>query len=88
MSGKISHHDYYIAVARTAGISIPNDMIESIKNSKDEHFNDIPLKEWDMLAINSRHSLNQALKMHGDTGFTLACGVCSFKALAEEIRSK
>jgi hypothetical protein len=51
LNDEISHSEYYAQFITDTMISnVKNNIgIERIKKSKDEHFNDIPLKEWDAL---------------------------------------
>lgn len=59
---------------------------DNIKNSVDQHFNDIPLQKWDVLAP----SINQCVsrKLLKDTGESLALStsVCIAKAAARKIK--
>ena len=52
LTGAISHHDYYSQFATPEMVKqVSNNIgVERIKNSKDEHLNDIPMKEWDALS--------------------------------------
>lgn len=52
LDGKISHRDYYAQFITATMVQqvIDNIGIERIKNSKDEHLSDIPMKEWDALS--------------------------------------
>lgn len=72
------HHAKYGALVTPSIISLVEDRIgvERIKNSTDEHFNDIPLREWDHLA--------KFIDMSGP----LATKVCIFKAAARVIKAR
>ena len=84
LDNKCSHDDYYgqfvnefrkATVARIIGT-------DNIKNSKDPHFNDIPLHKWDSLPANCTDS---EMKEVGDF-YTLSGKVCIAKACAKQIR--
>lgn len=87
MNNRVSFHDFYLAVAKTAGLTpkvIGPELLERVRRSKDEHLNDIPMPVWDNLGHRFGHGrLNTAFKAHGDF-FSLAGGVCLFKTLARE----
>lgn len=88
MSGKCSHATYYAQFVNANVLCIVAQRIgkDRIKNSKDEHFNDIPLHEWDAL-----HSAVLAARNrfpHGDACFvSLGNSVCIAKEAARQIRA-
>lgn len=57
--------------------------LEAIKNSKNEHFNDIPLPKWDALVPHLGAS--KALISNGDW-LSLSTGVCIAKEAARQIK--
>lgn len=59
--------------------------INVILNSKDEHFNDIPLKKWDLIGL--PYGIRDLLKEAGDF-YTLAGQVCILKAAARQIKKE
>lgn len=63
---------------------------ERIKNSKDPHFNDIPLKEWDNLQCSVRSYAESALRIANGpaAGVSLSDYVCVAKAAAKMIRDE
>lgn len=87
MGGKVTHREFYRAVAETAGIIVTDaKLIDRVKRALadgDEHLNTIPLGEWDMMAVSAQSwgGLHSAFKAHGD-GYSLAGGVCLFKTMA------
>lgn len=58
---------------------------DRIKASKDEHFNDIPLRLWDSLPLTSE--IAAKMRSLGD-GPTLAGKVCVYKTAANQIREE
>lgn len=78
------HHTYYLAVAARSSITtrlFPSAMLEKIKKSKDPHMNDVPLKEWDIIAKSIR-----AIEIYenGKRVYSLSSGVCALKAIAKQ----
>ena len=52
LNGECSHDVYYSQFVNSATIAIvKNTLGEKIKQSKDEHFNDIPLILWDKINL-------------------------------------
>lgn len=86
MDRKCSHREYYAQfvdesvrklVASTIGI-------ERIRKSKDEHLNDIPLKNWDTVAFNIHKGVYEKMKLAGD--FRSNAGdTCILKEAARQI---
>lgn len=78
MDGKCTHSEYYAQWATGYIHSLVKSSIgeEAIKNSQDEHFNDIPLQVWDKLA--------QFVSYFPDN--SLATRVCILKEAARQIR--
>lgn len=58
---------------------------ERIVTSQDPHFNDIPLKRWDMMVPNLPFGINRKLAQYGDN-LSLSTGVCILKEAAQQIR--
>lgn len=84
MTGKVTHQDYYLSVARSAYLSSPALMIRRARialEAGDEHLNTIPLREWDIWSDSCSRQIGRALSLHGDTGYSLGGGVCALKAL-------
>ena len=83
---KISHHDYYMQFATEAMKRqvIRDITVEEIKNSKDEHLNDIPLHRWDSL---SGCMFRGSIMMVRPTGESVspATLVCIYKAIARDL---
>lgn len=83
IAGEYSHRDYYgqfvtSAMANRVAATIGNDRLRA---SEDEHLNDIPLAEWDLIPIGS--SVAAALKECGDY-LTKAGAVCLNKEAARQ----
>lgn len=87
LAGECSHEEYYAQFVTNAVIETVRRHIgeDKIAASTDEHFNDIPLRQWDMLAIH--HTMNmkkfRALQTYG---FTLCDAVCIAKQAARMIK--
>ena len=85
LDNKVTHAEYYRAVAKTAGIGPPLftpaflDRVRKATAEGDEHLNSIPLQEWDNLSC--RLPAAAAFKAHGDST-TLAGCVCLLKTVA------
>lgn len=70
--------DYHVQhVGKSVGVA-------KIKNSTNEHFNDIPLATWDMIRL--APGIVETMKSAGD-GLTLAEQVCINKAAARRIKN-
>jgi hypothetical protein len=84
MNDKCSHREYYSQFVNDNVKGMVNDRIgiDRIKKSKDEHLNDIPLKEWDMCGL--PYGINTLLKSAGD-GFSMAGQVCILKEAAKQL---
>ncbi len=84
-----SHRAYYAQyvtvglisfVARGIGIDV-------ILASTDEHMNDIPLGQWDVLALQVPLKVVEMLKSNGDF-LSLGTGVCILKEAARQIKER
>lgn len=81
MDHKLSHHDFYLWLASFIGIgksALPVS-IDRIKQSNDEHLNDIPLKLWDM----QDYIVRQKAYSKG-LAWSLSDTVCTLKAIAKQ----
>lgn len=88
LDGRVSHHEFYLDMARTRGIALTEtdlrifglkskeELVEKLK--RDEHLNNIPLACFDALTS----SFNA---YHPKQRLTLAEGCCTFKALLIEV---
>ncbi len=77
MAGFLTHHEYYSWLAYEVGFTQSRlaYMAARIKQSTDEHFNDIPLRQWD------------ALHFHPPgLAWSLSDSVCVAKSVARDIR--
>lgn len=85
IDGKFTHREYYgqfvndTIKARLLNYISKNQLLES----KDPHFNDIPLWMWDRID-NNYLGLTQAMRIAGDY-ITKAGFVCIFKEAARQI---
>lgn len=98
MNDEISHHDYYTQFATPEMVEqVRNSIgVDRIRNSKDEHLNDIPLKEWDALSGHSfrgsemigrpqvSRECRDLLSQAGE-GVSSATLTCIYKAIARNI---
>jgi hypothetical protein len=91
------HHDYMIQFATNATRATVARVIgeQRIKNSRDPHFNDIPLREWDALSNPTILAINRKAKIAANEFpnsdptklyWSLSDGVCIAKACARELR--
>lgn len=90
MNNKISHNKYYEQFGKHL-INLVSLRIglKRIQNSKCKHFNDIPLKEWDMLEISVRNQVGLMLREANGkaAGVSLSDCVCVAKSAARIIRA-
>ena len=92
MSGECSHREFYAQFVSDQTIqSVINTFGEKrIKESTDEHFNDIPLKSWDNMYIPM--PLDKIEAATGRTtkwpsrGYSLSDKVCIAKEAAKQIK--
>jgi hypothetical protein len=58
-ANKCDHHTYYAQFVTTRMIEIVKQHIgmDAIRNSKDEHMNDIPLQKWERIKLNIKAAL-------------------------------
>jgi len=94
MAKKISHEDYYGQFVTPAIIRLVENGIgiKEIKNSSDEHFNDIPLAKWDSLHVvnygrgmYSRLACGEKIKSAGESN-SVNTGTCILKQAARIIK--
>ena len=78
-----NHHVYFMQFVDDRIKNIVKRYIgmDVIKNSKDEHFNDIPLKQWDSLPI----AIDRQLLIETGEIYSLAVKVCIAKTAAREL---
>lgn len=86
LNGECTHREFYGAVVKDAGIRYtPEDFIvQRAMESKDGHYNDIPLTAWDAEAAVARPAISRALKAHGDF-WSLAGGLCVVKEAVRQV---
>lgn len=95
-----SHDEYYKQFVNQAIINYVGRIIgiEIIKNSTDEHFNDIPLVRWDALNVGIQqlldkdfykkcHNITYAEEYKNSFLWSLSQAVCIAKAAARVIKS-
>ena len=84
------HHEYYIQFVNQSLIALVSRVIgtDRIKASKDIHFNDIPLKEWDGFVphINSYLEPGIFKKITGHNSYSISDVVCICKTAARIIK--
>lgn len=85
MNNKCSHREYYAQFVTddTKNYVLLRIGRDRIVNSKDEHFNDIPLKLWDLAVPHAPGS--RGFKEAGDW-YSLGTGVCMLKEAARQIK--
>ncbi len=86
MEKRVSHQDYYAAIAREAGISYADseklpEIIAALE-AGDEHLNTIPLRWWDARAVYGVYVMDAALKKFPGEIYSLSTSVCAHKAAA------
>ena len=81
MNKECTHQEYYEEIGKEAGVVIPDDVMNHVRKSTDEHLNDIPLYIWDRTAGWFKHQIAIAKQKRGDF-WSLAGGVCVVKAMA------
>ena len=95
MAGACDHQTYYGQFATPAVVALVAGRIgvDRIKNSKNEHFNDIPLIVWDQLAPIVRSYVggkigesNATTYANGTRTVSLSDCICTAKAAAAKIR--
>ncbi len=82
LNNEISHEDYYLWLSDF--LELPGYLIpftkDQIKNSKDEHFNDLQLSKWD-----SKHdSVLNFVRNKGLKSWSLVETVCCLKTMARQ----
>lgn len=84
LNNEVSHHDYFIQFAtEEMREEVMREIgTDRIKQSKDEHLNDIPLHVWDGLPVPKKclELLEQA-----NEGYSKCAMVCIYKAIAMEL---
>ncbi len=78
-----THNEYYSQFVNegTKKTLLQYISLARLKQSKDEHFNDIPLKEWDNLPV----MVSSTLMIKRGDWMTLAGKVCIYKTCARNI---
>lgn len=61
--------------------------LSNLQKSTDPHFNDIPLRRWDVMVTLLGQTMAKKLKENGDT-LSLGSGVCILKEAAHQIVGK
>ena len=87
LDGKYTHRQYYTQFVNDNVKLMVLDKIglDMIINSKDEHFNDIPITIWDNIGLPC--GIGNLLKSAGDF-YTLAGQVAILKESAKQIKEK
>jgi len=87
LKGKCNHREYYSQFVNDNVKQMIIDRIgkDKIINSKDENFNDIPLKIWDNIGL--PYGICDLLHQVGDF-YTLGGQVCILKEASRQIKDK
>lgn len=87
---RCSHRDYYSQfVTESVRDYVERKIgLETIQNSTDEWFNDIPLKRWDMIAYNLRMIVDDQTLIEAQEGWCLSTSCCIAKEAARQIRER
>lgn len=88
MNNTYTHEEYYAQFysKELENMLLRSISLDEIKNSKDEHFNDIELYRWDSLPFPSETI--KALRDSGDVNAnTLGNKVCVYKAIARRLKT-
>ena len=82
MNHELSHQEFYTWLANKIGITIADLTVtaDRILKSKDPHFNDIPLAQWDGMQPFVRAAAYRA----GMKSWSLSDTVCTTKAVARD----
>jgi len=89
------HRAYYLQFAtdRTRRLVAEYIGTDRIRASTDEHFNDIPLQQWDRLELIIKDTIDRRLLGEaegckpGTFNWSLSTAICIAKAVAAEIRN-
>lgn len=90
MSKKATHEEYYGQFVNDSVVRIVKRSIgeDRIKNSTDEHFNDISLDSWDRLHGLIHNVVGKEVRLaNGSGGYSLSDSVCVAKAAARQIKN-
>ena len=81
------HNDFYDQLVNDMNKSLVKMVIgeDRIVKSKDPHFNDIPLKLWDIISFNA---LKASKFREFGLPYSLSTGVCLAKACARQIKEE
>ena len=87
--GMHAHRAYYAQFVneRTIARVVSSIGAKELRASRDKHFNDIPLKRWDAIALSRRLPLAMSFEDAGDYA-TLAGLVCVAKEAADQWRER
>ncbi len=88
MAKKVTHREYYgqFANGYVKELVLRRFKLKRLLQSKDEHLNDIPLREWDNLAICIPDSVKSAICKANESGvYSLSDGVCTVKEAAKQV---
>ena len=89
MNKECTHDEYYSQFVNSNVIDAVNLCIgnDKILSSKCEHFNDIPLKNWDDMNLTIRALCGRSIaNANGTGGISLSDTVCVAKAAARQIK--
>ena len=88
MAGEATHQEYYDPFVTEAVVaSVKNRFGKALLTSRDPYFNDIPLTQWDQIAMQLRPVLDRRIsEANGSGGVSLSDLVCTVKAAARRIK--
>lgn len=89
VEGMRKHREYYSQFVTENTINYVIKFIgeKRLRDSKDQHLNDIPLQEWDSLAIFCKPTHSVKLKEAG-AFWSLSAGVCILKEASRQFLEK
>ena len=87
LAKECTHREYWAQFVTDSIVrTIANAFGDSLINSKDPHFNDIPLERWDRLANFYKEHIARVNKALGNGHvYSLSDGVCMLKEAARQI---
>lgn len=87
---KCDHDQYYSQFVTDSIINLVERRIglDTILDSTDEWFNDIPLKRWDELVFYIQPLVNSEVIIKTQEGWSISTGVCIAKQAAKMLREQ
>lgn len=88
MNGEVSRDEYFVALAIYCELRISDALVREARqalNAGDDHLNTIPLRRWDNLSLSMSPTTRQRIKDFDGEAWSVATGVCMYKALARHL---